>query len=141
MSKRAMLAPSRTMGLISVRGPGWNILASATARRANERLHFRRTHRLRSYSSATAPLQMPFTGLLGSTKPKVEKILEYEFRDNSLLYEALIAYPLDTHGRNFSDGNKRLAMLGDCALKLVVARGCYAKGLSKGTLPLPLHHE
>ena len=59
----------------------------------------------------------------------VQNIIAYTFRDASILWEALQApgaVPYGTQGRNFSNGNKRLALLGDAILKTVLLERWYA---------------
>ena len=51
----------------------------------------------------------------------VQTIFDYVFQDASVLWEALQApgsISYDADGRNFSNGNKRLALLGDAILKV-----------------------
>lgn len=60
-----------------------------------------------------------------------ESIIHYSFSDKELLWEALQAA-----GSNMSfcypEGNKRLAMIGDAVLKLVVLEDLRATGLQRG---------
>ena len=52
-----------------------------------------------------------------------QAIVGYNFVDPSILWESLQAPgapPIATNGRNFSNGNKRLALLGDAVLKTVL---------------------
>lgn len=58
----------------------------------------------------------------------VQTIIAYDFTNTSILWEALQApgaLPLSPEGRNFSNGNKRLALLGDAGLKFVLLKEWY----------------
>ncbi|KAL9630636.1 MAG: hypothetical protein Q9164_006320 [Protoblastenia rupestris] len=58
----------------------------------------------------------------------VERIIEYTFSDGLILWEALHAPGANTYdigNRNLSNGNKRLALLGDTVLKTVLIEGWY----------------
>ncbi|CAG8371369.1 unnamed protein product [Penicillium salamii] len=56
----------------------------------------------------------------------VEAIIDYEFVDNTLLERAL-----EAAGASFvSQGNKRLALIGDAALRLVLYEASYESGYS-----------
>ncbi|KAL9100881.1 MAG: hypothetical protein Q9163_003792 [Psora crenata] len=58
----------------------------------------------------------------------VEEIIRYTFQDGSILWEALHvpgAPCYDIANRNLSDGNKRLALLGDAILKTVLIENWY----------------
>lgn len=62
--------------------------------------------------------------------------IKYRFNDPELLWEALQAAGSPVfaiRGRRLLDGNKRLALLGDTVLKLVLVRDCYVDDQSRGT--------
>jgi len=69
----------------------------------------------------------------------VEKLTKYRFRDASVAEEALTAAGVakssgkqDT-GQRRQYGNKRLALIGDALIRLVVVDDWYPSGLSPGT--------
>lgn len=65
-----------------------------------------------------------------------QAVLGYEFNDSDLLKEALQAAGSPVFavgGRHLPDGNKRLAVLGDAALKLILIRDGYVHDESRGT--------
>ncbi|EON64602.1 hypothetical protein W97_03835 [Coniosporium apollinis CBS 100218] len=65
-----------------------------------------------------------------------QAVLGYDFNDSDLLWEALQAAgsPVFAVGRRFlPDGNKRLAILGDAVLKLILIRDGYVHDESRGT--------
>lgn len=69
----------------------------------------------------------------------VQNIIDYVFQDTSVLWEALQAsgsFPYDTDGRDFSNGNKRLALLGDAILKVSLLEQWYTTATNIG-LSLP----
>jgi len=60
---------------------------------------------------------------------RAQEIILYKFRDLSYLIEALHAPGAGCNcinGRNTSDGNRRLALLGDSVMKVVLLDGWYA---------------
>ena len=68
----------------------------------------------------------------------VEAIIGYTFNDPLILWEALQAAGSGTCSagtRRFADGNKRLAMLGDAILKLVLVKDWYDTLDIRGILP------
>ena len=70
---------------------------------------------------------------------EVETKIGYPFKNPGILWEALQARDAPggyLRGRNLTDGNKRLAMLGDTALKLVLLNRWYREGHSRGKLIL-----
>lgn len=67
-----------------------------------------------------------------------QSIIGYAFRDRFLLWEALQSAGspvLLAGGRNIPNGNKRLAVLGDTVLQLVLVEQWYAGGQARGTVP------
>ncbi len=68
---------------------------------------------------------------------RVESILGYNFRNKSLLTTALTAphrNGLEIGGAETTDGNRRLATLGDGVLRLIIAKDWYLAGLAQGGL-------
>ena len=66
---------------------------------------------------------------------EVEEKLGYPFQNPEILWEALQAPGSiggNLPGRDLTDGNKRLALLGDAALKLVLLKRWYREGGSRG---------
>ncbi|KAJ9663579.1 hypothetical protein H2201_005540 [Coniosporium apollinis] len=66
-----------------------------------------------------------------------QAILGYQFNDSDLLWEALQAAgsPVVYIGaRHLRDGNKRLALLGDTVLKLVLVREWYTSGRDRAVV-------
>ena len=66
----------------------------------------------------------------------VEVIIGYNFDDPLILWEALQAAGSIVRSagtRRFPDGNKRLAVLGDTILKLVLQQEWYDSGEIRGT--------
>src|SRR5690348_4495763 len=86
--------------------------------------------------SESAPASSPIVKLVED----VENILIYKFGNKSLLLEAL-----KTAGSGFNigqsravmDGNKRLALVGDSAIKMVVLCEWYHSGGNKGSFETP----
>lgn len=69
------------------------------------------------------------------TTCRVEAIIGYVFNDPFILWEALQAAgsPIRSAGlRVFPDGNKRLAVLGDTVLELVLIGNWYDSGDDRG---------
>ena len=69
----------------------------------------------------------------------VETIIDYIATDKTLLWEALQGGGLcyDLNGNKLpSDGNKRLAMVGDAALKMALMDDCYCAGFPRGMFTL-----
>ncbi|KAK4556105.1 hypothetical protein LTR86_006801 [Recurvomyces mirabilis] len=64
-------------------------------------------------------------------KSTIEMALGYSFNDDTLLEEALLALPTGVNGRWIPEYNKRLAMMGDAALRLLITNDCYCKGMLK----------
>lgn len=65
-----------------------------------------------------------------------QAVLGYDFNDSDLLWEALQAAGSPVFavgGRYLPDGNKRLALLGDTVLKLVLVREWYTSGRDRGS--------
>ena len=65
----------------------------------------------------------------------VESSINYHFNDSGILWEALQAAGsgstyIDT--RQFAEGNKKLAFLGDAVLKLALLEGWYSGGGIRG---------
>lgn len=59
----------------------------------------------------------------------VQNIIDYVFQDASVLWEALQApgsFPYAAEGRDFRNGNKRLALLGDAILKVSLLEEWYS---------------
>ena len=76
---------------------------------------------------------------VAATTLQVEAIIGYTFSDPLILWEALQAAgsPNRSAGtRRFPDGNKRLAVLGDTVLKLVLVGEWYDSGDARGMLVL-----
>lgn len=76
---------------------------------------------------------MSYTQEKADTLQAVEAILAYHFTDPTLLWTALQAagsiYPGEVV---IKDGSKRLAILGDAVLKLVLVEDWYRSGAAKG---------
>lgn len=68
----------------------------------------------------------------------VENIIGYSFSDPLILWEALQAAggARDAGTRRFPDGNKRLAVLGDTILKLVLVSEWYDSADARGMIDL-----
>ena len=69
----------------------------------------------------------------------VQNVIDYVFQYASVLWEALQApgsSPYETDGRDFSYGNKRLALLGDAILKVGLLEQWYGTATGVG-LSLP----
>ena len=69
---------------------------------------------------------------------RCEDIIGYEFRDKDLAWEALqCAGPGGVNDRVWaSDGNKRLAIVGDAAISLIAAaKDWYYEGHTRGETP------
>ena len=67
-----------------------------------------------------------------------QRIIGYNFMDSSILWEALQApgsRPFAADGRDFSNGNKRLALLGDAVLKTNLLGTWYESDQSIGECP------
>lgn len=67
----------------------------------------------------------------------VQDIIGYQFNERLILWEAMQAagsMVRSAGGREFVDGNKRLAVIGDTVLQLVLAERWYGGGTSRGIL-------
>ena len=67
----------------------------------------------------------------------VQDIIGYRFGDQLILWEAMQAAGSNvrsTGNRQFPDGNKRLAVIGDTVLQLVLAERWYSGGTIRGIL-------
>lgn len=67
----------------------------------------------------------------------VQDIIGYQFTERLILWEAMQAagsMVRSAGGREFVDGNKRLAVIGDTVLQLVLAEEWYRGGTSRGIL-------
>ena len=67
----------------------------------------------------------------------VQDIIGYRFRERLILWEAMQAAGSNVRvagGRKFVDGNKRLAVIGDTVLQLVLAEKWYSGVTSRGIL-------
>lgn len=74
---------------------------------------------------------------MSNTKSQVEVIIAYTFTDPLILWEALQAAGSTVRSagtRRFPDGNKRLAVLGDTVLKLVLVGEWYDSPDARGML-------
>ena len=72
--------------------------------------------------------------ILNATR-EVESIIDYNFIDPDILWEALQAAGSGNTSagtRRFPDGNKRLAVLGDTVLQLVLVRDWYDSTATRG---------
>lgn len=68
-----------------------------------------------------------------AARAHVQKMIGYEFTTASLLEEALYAGgPTTIGGRSIKEGNKRLAMIGDHLLSLVICITDYRADLTRG---------
>lgn len=70
----------------------------------------------------------------------VEHIIGYRFNDRSVLMEALHAAgarPWDTQGRNYAEGNKRLALVGDKIMPVALLKALYPTLVNPGWLACP----
>lgn len=66
-------------------------------------------------------------------KTELEIILGHNFVNEDILREALwAAGPGSVGHRLFPEGNKRLALVGDAALKIALVHHSYTKGRSRG---------
>lgn len=67
----------------------------------------------------------------------VQDIIGYQFNERLILWEAMQAagsMVRSAGDREFVDGNKRLAVIGDTVLQLVLAESWYGSGTSRGIL-------
>lgn len=74
---------------------------------------------------------------MSNTTSQVEVIIAYTFTDPLILWEALQAAGSTVRSagtRRFPDGNKRLAVLGDTVLKLVLVGEWYDSPDARGML-------
>lgn len=74
---------------------------------------------------------------MSNTTRQVEVIIAYTFTDPLILWEALQAAGSTVRSagtRRFPDGNKRLAVLGDTVLKLVLVGEWYDSPDARGIL-------
>ena len=65
----------------------------------------------------------------------LENKINYHFQDPLLLWEALLANNFgnpSVNGRNVSDGNKRLALLGDVVLRMILVHDWYPSDATRG---------
>lgn len=72
---------------------------------------------------------------MSNTTQGVENIIGYNFSDSLILWEALQAAGSTVRSagtRRFPDGNKRLAVLGDTILKLVLVSEWYNSADARG---------
>ena len=70
-----------------------------------------------------------------TTREEVERILQYKFRDHTLLDEALVASgagPSRSPNDARRHGNKGLALIGDALLRLVIVDDGIIEGASTG---------
>lgn len=77
------------------------------------------------------------TAVMTNMTRGVEKIIGYDFSDTVILWEALQAAGSTVHSagtRRFPDGNRRLAVLGDTILKLVLVGEWYESADGRGVL-------
>ena len=68
---------------------------------------------------------------------EVQEIIQYEFTDTALLWEALQAADLIVNSAGDpvpNDGNKRLALVGDAVNRLVLADDWYRSGKPRGNI-------
>lgn len=74
---------------------------------------------------------------MDTTLQAVQDIIGYQFRDRLILWEAMQAAGSNERSagdRKFVDGNKRLAVIGDTVLQLVLAETWYRGGTARGIL-------
>ena len=64
----------------------------------------------------------------------VEDILDYQFTNVTILHEALSAAGSPNALRYLPDGNKRLAIVGDAAIQLILAQKWYESPDGRGEL-------
>lgn len=79
------------------------------------------------------------TNQMSSMTRGVETIIGYNFNDTMILWEALQAAGSTVRfvgTRRFDDGNKRLAVLGDTILKLVLVTKWYDSADARGMLTI-----
>lgn len=78
------------------------------------------------------------TDIIYSTaRTDLETLLQYNFTDVAVLKEALTAFPTSIDWKRIQEGNKRLALVGDAAMNVVVAKEAYRADVSKGTFRIP----
>ena len=68
----------------------------------------------------------------------VEAMINHQFQDPDVLWEALHvpgAIVRDGGGRNYAEGNKRLAFLGDFIMKAALSSQWYTTGDTRGMVP------
>ena len=66
--------------------------------------------------------------------PKVEAIIGYDFKEHDILFEALLEPGFHAP---YGNGNKRLALLGDAAMRLALLEHWYTTtGTARGTSPI-----
>lgn len=74
---------------------------------------------------------------MGTILDAVQDIIRYQFTERLILWEAMQAagsMVRSAGGREFVDGNKRLAVIGDTVLQLVLAETWYGGSASRGIL-------
>lgn len=77
------------------------------------------------------------SSLMMSKIEACQSIIGYEFQDHHIVWEALqmAGSGITTSGgRQIPNGNKRLAILGDNALEIILCQRWYAGGKAKGAL-------
>lgn len=89
------------------------------------------SNKLRSSSATGTQNRVPFFDPSIKINPDLlkthscERAIGYQFREPLLLWEALLAYEASPHLPRYSEGNKRLAILGDRILDLLLALKWY----------------
>lgn len=66
---------------------------------------------------------------------RAEAVIDYSFQDANIVWEALQAPGsgvVRSGTRSIRDGNKRLAIVGDAVLKLIINVENYEQGLTRG---------
>ena len=89
--------------------------------------------------SSTIQSQKAAMSVTSMAISSVEAILGYKFTDTNCLLEALNApgSGVSTAGnRRFSDGNKRLALKGDAAIRNVIVEDWFSTNLPRGKVPV-----
>ncbi|KAI1202202.1 ribonuclease III domain-containing protein [Nemania serpens] len=63
---------------------------------------------------------------------RAQQIVNHEFQNEDLLWEALLTPGSRLNGRVLTQGNKRLASLGDAVATMIIKHECYALDVSIG---------
>ncbi|KAK4548763.1 hypothetical protein LTR36_008536 [Oleoguttula mirabilis] len=76
------------------------------------------------------------TTQFSAARTHIELLIQYNFTNPLLLEEALLATPSMVGTSFLTEFNKRLAIVGNGAIKLLVTNDCYLAGMPKGQADL-----